>query len=108
MSTETLGPHIDLETQVAAGQTTVSRRDLGIRAMFMAGTFVAYNLAEIAAKLTLLAQLVASLFTLRLNSRLLDVGERLSRYINAAWRFLLFREEVPPWPFERLWYRSRP
>ena len=74
---------------------------LGGRVLFMIGTLIGYSLAEILVKCLMLVQLLVRVFTGAPSARLLDPGERLSRYIYAAWRYLCFCAEHPPWPMSR-------
>jgi len=77
------------------------RVGLGRRLLLMVGSFVGYSLAEFAAKLILVAQILFVATTGRANPWLLEQGQRTSRYIYSAWNYLLFVSTQPPWPLQR-------
>jgi len=85
------------------GQSQRAPRDqrLGGRVLFMIGSLIGYSLAELLVKGLMLIQLLVRIFTGAPSARLLDPGERLSRYIYTSWRYLCFCAEQPPWPMCR-------
>ncbi len=87
----------------SSGQSRRAPRDqrLGGRVLFMIGSLIGYSLAELLVKGLMLVQLLVRIFTGAPSERLLDPGERLSRYIYSAWRYLCFCAEDPPWPMSR-------
>ena len=78
------------------------RRSMLWRALFMVAALIVYSVAELLAKLTLLVHLIFALAMGRPSSRLLSAGDRLSVFIYELWRFLIFCQEAPPWPLDRL------
>ena len=102
-------PHAGLggsDTGAAAGRPSEIQRAprdqrLGGRVLFMIGSLIGYSLAELLVKGLMLVQLLVRIFTGAPSERLLDPGERLSRYIYTAWRYLCFCADHPPWPMSR-------
>ena len=88
----------DREVNPGRGQYRIG---LGRRALLMLGTLIIYNLAELLGKVMLCIQLLFALVTGHPNGWLLEKGEQLSALIQRTWRYLLFCDEVPPWPLGR-------
>ncbi len=88
----------DRDAQPGRGRYRIG---LGRRTLLMLGTLVVYNLAELLGKTMLCIQLLFALVTGHPNGWLLEKGEQLSTVIQRAWRYLLFCDEVPPWPLGR-------
>lgn len=72
---------------------------LWARLLYMLLFAVIYSVAELLAKVTVLAQLIFRACSGRTQRHLLVFSAGLSAYIYAIWRYLAFNDEQRPWPY---------
>lgn len=74
---------------------------IGRRVLYMLALLVIYSIVEILAKAVMIVQLIWRLGTGKCQRYLLEFGTKLSAYMFTIWRFLVFCDELPPWPFQQ-------
>ena len=72
---------------------------LWVRVLYMLLFAVIYSIAELLAKITVVAQLTIRVCSGKTQRHLLAFSADLSAYIHAIWRYLAFNDEQRPWPY---------
>jgi hypothetical protein len=85
----------------------LTRGEIWLRGLHMVLFAIAYTVAEIMLVAIILFQFLSSLFTGRVNQRLLKLGQQLGTYIYQTLLFFTFNSEERPYPFAA-WPRGAP
>ena len=75
------------------------KRQTWLRGLYMLLFIVIFHVAEFVVGAVVLLQFLFTLFTGMTNTRLLQFGQSLSRYVYGILRFLTFNSEDLPFPF---------
>jgi hypothetical protein len=69
------------------------------RGLYMVLFAIFYNIAEIVIGAVVIFQFLFTLFTGRVNQRLLEFGQSLSMYVYQVMRYLTYNSHEKPFPF---------
>lgn len=85
----------------------LKRGEIWLRGLHMLLLAIAYAVAEVILVAIIIFQFLSSLFTTKVNDRLLKLGQQLSTYIYQLLLFFTFNTEERPYPFAA-WPRGAP